>query len=249
MNRCKYLLGWALIWISSSPVQAYVDVSPTLGWLVKDADSIAVLQIDKINFEKRMIIFKKVADLKGTFPHDIAKHHLVGGFHPRTENRSRVGRAWQDSYRLHQGQRGHRVHRALLVPVQRIGRQLVDHDDRQARTVAGVLWPSRSIARSPDGYACREGSSYPGRQSRRMGVWQYNNVAFQKVLRGKDCPVWASRPVWKCPAAFGRLATRIRLGSWVRAAVGTEDIRNLYALCSTRPRKIAFARTPPSTWG
>src|SRR5262249_1147833 len=60
------VLAVAFLILLVGPIRAYVDVSPTLGYIIKDSTSIAVIQIDKVSVEKRGIIFKKVADLKGS---------------------------------------------------------------------------------------------------------------------------------------------------------------------------------------
>src|SRR4051812_39999215 len=63
--------------------QGYIDISPTLGWLVKDSTSISVLEVEKLSVEKRVIIFKKIADLKGTGPEGPIRHHIADGYPPR----------------------------------------------------------------------------------------------------------------------------------------------------------------------
>ena len=47
------------------PARAFVDASPTLGRLVNDSSTIVILEVQKVQKEKRLILFKKVADLKG----------------------------------------------------------------------------------------------------------------------------------------------------------------------------------------
>jgi HEAT repeat protein len=62
---------------------AYIDVSPTLGRLVNDSASIVLLEVEKASPEKRIIIYRKVADLKGSYPQQQVKHLLSSGLHPR----------------------------------------------------------------------------------------------------------------------------------------------------------------------
>jgi outer membrane protein assembly factor BamB len=55
------------------PARAYIDIPvPSLAELCKDTnrgtESIAVLRVEKVNREKRGIVYRKVRDLKGTFP-------------------------------------------------------------------------------------------------------------------------------------------------------------------------------------
>src|SRR5436190_6522127 len=67
----------------ASPARAYVGGCPTLGKIIKDATHIVAWRVDKVSQEKRAIIFKKAADLKGQFPADEIKHQLGDGWHPR----------------------------------------------------------------------------------------------------------------------------------------------------------------------
>src|SRR5262249_1110902 len=66
-----------------SPAWAYVDWAPTLGKLIKDSKNIVVVRVEKVSEEKRAIIFKKVADLKGKHAGEEIKHQITDGLHPR----------------------------------------------------------------------------------------------------------------------------------------------------------------------
>lgn len=49
--------------------QAFIDIPPqSLAKLCTDTQAIAVLRVEKVNREKRGIVYSKVRDLKGTFP-------------------------------------------------------------------------------------------------------------------------------------------------------------------------------------
>jgi HEAT repeat protein len=67
----------------ASPARAYIDSSPTLGKILNESQHVLVLQVDKVSVEKRAIIYKKVADLKGTSGTDPIKHQVDDGSHPR----------------------------------------------------------------------------------------------------------------------------------------------------------------------
>jgi HEAT repeat protein len=69
--------------VTPRPAEAYVDATPTLGRLVKDSPYIAVLQVVKINPEKRLILYKKVADLKGRLALEELRQRITDGSHPR----------------------------------------------------------------------------------------------------------------------------------------------------------------------
>src|SRR5947209_12650769 len=62
---------------------AYIEGgSPTLGRLTKEAVHIVVLRVDRVSLERRVIVFRKVADLKGNDPQVEVKHQLADGVHP-----------------------------------------------------------------------------------------------------------------------------------------------------------------------
>jgi hypothetical protein len=64
--------------------QAYVEVPYAMGRVVAEATNIVVMRIEKVDKERNLIIFSKVADLKGKHPADQIKHNIGrGGFHPR----------------------------------------------------------------------------------------------------------------------------------------------------------------------
>lgn len=66
------------------PASAYVEAPYTLGRLIAESTHIVVLQVEKVDKEKRLIIYKKVQDLKGKHPTDIVRHNISPqGFHPR----------------------------------------------------------------------------------------------------------------------------------------------------------------------
>ncbi len=72
----------ALTWLAS-PARAYIDVTPTLGRLLKDSSTVVLLRVEQVSREKRIIIYRKVADLKGHHPTEQVKHQITDGFHPR----------------------------------------------------------------------------------------------------------------------------------------------------------------------
>jgi HEAT repeat protein len=65
------------------PAFAYVDTGPTLGKVINDATNIVVVRVDKVNREKRAVIFQKVADLKGKSGDEPIKHQIGTSVHPR----------------------------------------------------------------------------------------------------------------------------------------------------------------------
>lgn len=81
----KLRLGLVLLLGSlTTPTHAYVDNALTLGAVVKQSTNITVVKVDKVNRDKRAIIFKKVTDLKGKEAAEEIKHQITDGFHHRT---------------------------------------------------------------------------------------------------------------------------------------------------------------------
>ena len=79
--RRLFLLTLVLT-LSARPAQAYIDITSSLGDVIKDSSAIALLRVEKVSQEKRVIVFKKIADLKGKSAGDV-RHHIAEGFHPR----------------------------------------------------------------------------------------------------------------------------------------------------------------------
>src|SRR5260370_37053493 len=67
--------GWAFLEVSQTV--------PTLGRVVKQATRIEELQVDKVSREKNIILYKKIATLKGNDANEVVKHKLTEGYHPR----------------------------------------------------------------------------------------------------------------------------------------------------------------------
>jgi hypothetical protein len=64
--------------------RAYVEAPHSLGQVINLSTHVMVLQVDKIDKEKNLIIYRKVKDLKGKHPTDVVKHNIGrGGFNPR----------------------------------------------------------------------------------------------------------------------------------------------------------------------
>lgn len=72
-----------VFFVMSGRSPAYLAAMPTLGKIIVDSSNIVVLQVDKTSRDKQVVIFKKVADLKGKESPEVAKHKLTNGFHPR----------------------------------------------------------------------------------------------------------------------------------------------------------------------
>jgi HEAT repeat protein len=79
----RWLYAMPIVLVAATPTWAYLAAMPTLGKITVDSRNIVVLQVDKVNRDKQVVIFKKVADLKGKDLPEVVKHKLTDGFHPR----------------------------------------------------------------------------------------------------------------------------------------------------------------------
>jgi len=66
------------------PAPAYIEAPYPLGRLMNESTNILVAQVEKVDKEKNLIIYRKIQDLKGKHPTDVLRHNIgKGGFHPR----------------------------------------------------------------------------------------------------------------------------------------------------------------------
>lgn len=77
------LLICAALLLAAAPARAYVEIPYTLGRVVQEATNIVVMEVVKVNPERRLIYYKKIADLKGKHNSDVINHQIQNGFHPR----------------------------------------------------------------------------------------------------------------------------------------------------------------------
>src|SRR5687767_14717159 len=63
---------------------AYVEIPYTLGRVINESTGIVTMRVEKVDKEKNLILFRKIADLKGKSTVEVIKHNIGrGGFHPR----------------------------------------------------------------------------------------------------------------------------------------------------------------------
>ena len=66
------------------PASAYVEAPMSLGAVITQSTNVVLMKVEKVDKEKNLIIYRKVADLKGKHPTEVIKHQIGrGGFHPR----------------------------------------------------------------------------------------------------------------------------------------------------------------------
>jgi HEAT repeat protein len=68
---------------TTTPAAAYIAAIPTLGKVITDSGHVVALRVDKVSRDKQVVIFSKVADLKGQGAPEVVKHKLTDGSHPR----------------------------------------------------------------------------------------------------------------------------------------------------------------------
>src|SRR5438552_7842220 len=77
MTRVHRLLAAVCCLWAITTVHAYVDLAPTLARIVRESQSITVVEVDRFSAEKGVVVLKKVQDLKGETGNDPAKHELI----------------------------------------------------------------------------------------------------------------------------------------------------------------------------
>ncbi|HXX94290.1 MAG TPA: VCBS repeat-containing protein [Planctomycetota bacterium] len=71
-----------LVW--AAPALAYIEAPYSLGRIITESSNIMVIQVDKVNKQNNMILYKKIRDIKGQHPGDVIRHNIAqAGFHPR----------------------------------------------------------------------------------------------------------------------------------------------------------------------
>ncbi len=82
----QFVAGLAIVAVLcfSRPAWGYIEAAYTLGRIITEATNVVLLKVEKTDTEKNLIIFRKVADIKGKHPTELIKHNIGrGGFHPR----------------------------------------------------------------------------------------------------------------------------------------------------------------------
>jgi HEAT repeat protein len=77
------LLASLVLFFAAAVSEAYVEAPYTLGRVVNESSNVLVVKVDKVNKERKLIYYKKVADLKGKHAGDDIKHIITNGFHAR----------------------------------------------------------------------------------------------------------------------------------------------------------------------
>ncbi len=241
MSRYLGFVGLLIVWFVSANVanmaRAYVDITPSIANVIKEAQHITVIRVEKVSQEKQVIVFKKVEDLKGNLPDETLRHRIAEGFHPREP---RLVLEWAEPGKFaicfSNGD-------ASLVCIGEYWYQCAELSDHWWTMTTGR--PELSLAyygrierlreHIPGILAGKEEIVTVINHGAHEGVFQYNNVAFMKVLRGKDCPVWRVKASLKMPDRVWEVGDKS--SPWVigPGAVGPEDVPKLVAILRNSP--------------
>jgi hypothetical protein len=70
--------------VLTSTAHAYIEAPHTLGKCIHESTNVVLVELTRVSKEKNLLIFKKVADLKGKYAGDEIKHNIgQRGFHER----------------------------------------------------------------------------------------------------------------------------------------------------------------------
>jgi hypothetical protein len=85
LRRTVLLLGaLALLAAVLQRAAAYVEERYTLPRVLNESTNIILVKVEKVNKERKLIYYKKIADIKGKHPTDVIKHNVgVGGFNEK----------------------------------------------------------------------------------------------------------------------------------------------------------------------
>jgi len=81
---CLCLCVTAGVLLAPDDARAYVEAAFPIGKVISQSSNIVVMRVEKMDKEKRLIVYRKVRDIKGTHKGDLIKHNIGRrGFHPR----------------------------------------------------------------------------------------------------------------------------------------------------------------------
>ena len=70
------VLSAVMLWFGR-PARAYVDLAPTLGSVIRDSQTISLVEVEKFSRENAAVILKKVRDLKGKTDAEPIRHQIA----------------------------------------------------------------------------------------------------------------------------------------------------------------------------
>src|SRR5260370_23415006 len=79
-----FVAGTAILCWPVRQAHAYVEAPHSFGQVVNLSTNVLLMSVEKVDKAKRIIIYRKVRDLKGKHPTDVIRHSLASnGFHER----------------------------------------------------------------------------------------------------------------------------------------------------------------------
>src|SRR5438270_544949 len=70
------VLAAAVCLYATRTAHAYVDLSPTLGRIVNESQTITIAEVERFNLDKAVVVLKRVRDLKGTTSAEPVRHQV-----------------------------------------------------------------------------------------------------------------------------------------------------------------------------
>src|SRR5262245_36222647 len=81
--KLRFPLGLTALLLAASTSQAYVEAPMTLGAVVTQSIVVCSMVVTKVDKQNNLIVYQKVADIKGKHPTDVIKHNIGrGGLRP-----------------------------------------------------------------------------------------------------------------------------------------------------------------------
>lgn len=78
------LLALGVALLAAGRTAGYIEAPFSLGSIIAQSPNILLMRVEQVDKQKNLIIYRKVRDLKGTYPGDTIRHNIgFGGFSPR----------------------------------------------------------------------------------------------------------------------------------------------------------------------
>jgi HEAT repeat protein len=203
-----FWLSLVLLSVTALPARAYVDAAPTLATVLNDATNVAVLRVDKVSRDRRVIIYEKIADLKGELPAGAVKHEISDGLHPREP---RLVLDWAEPGQL-----------AVCFANGKVAQICLGHFWYECANLEGPWWRmayvrwdlSLAYAGSTGRLRTAVTEVLAGKEAvitavvhGAHGAQAYDAVAYRGLVRSTERPVWRIKASLKMPGSVGDLAT------------------------------------------
>src|SRR3954468_14970772 len=97
MSRFRLALALVLVLVAVAPAFAYVEAPQSLGSVITQSTVVCTMVVEKVDKNNQLIIYRKVADIKGkmeqtTIKHNIGKNGLRPGEWQEIMNGAEVGK-------------------------------------------------------------------------------------------------------------------------------------------------------------